>query len=85
MPKKTPDFVDQSGFWQKRFYTRGTIRGIRISRLAKIPPLYQDWLRSLNREEGQLFELHRGGFERHSPYCAKCCDICFSIKRSILF
>ena len=25
---------------KKRFYTRGTLRGMRISRLAKIPPLY---------------------------------------------
>ena len=30
---------------QKRFYTRGTLRGIRISRLAKIPTLVRDWLR----------------------------------------
>ena len=36
-----------------------------ISRLAKIPALYRDWLRSLNQEKCQLFELHRrkGGFE----------------------
>ena len=33
---------------QKRFYTRGTLKGIRISRLAKIPNLYPDWLRSIN-------------------------------------
>ena len=33
---------------QKRFYTRGTLRGIRISRMAKIITLYRDWLRSLN-------------------------------------
>ena len=31
---------------QKRFYTKGTIRGKRISRLAKIPPLYHNRLRS---------------------------------------
>ena len=29
-------------------YTRGTLRGIRISQLAKIPTLYRDWLRFLN-------------------------------------
>ena len=29
----------------KRFYTRGTTRSIKISRLAKIPNLYRDWLR----------------------------------------
>ena len=33
---------------QKRLYTRRTLRSIRISRLAKIPTLYCDWLRSLN-------------------------------------
>jgi hypothetical protein len=46
-------------FKEKRFYTRGTLRSIRISRLAKIPTLYRDWLRSLKKEKGQLFELHR--------------------------
>ena len=30
---------------QKRFNTRGKLRGIRISRLAKISTLYRDWLR----------------------------------------
>ena len=33
---------------RKRFYTRGTLRNIRISRLAKISTFYHDWLRSLN-------------------------------------
>ena len=37
---------------QKRFYNRGTLRGIRISRWAKIPTLYRDWLRSFNRKRG---------------------------------
>ena len=32
----------------KRFYTRGTARGIRISQLAKISFLFHDWLRWLN-------------------------------------
>ena len=32
---------------QKRFYTRKTLKGIIISQLPKIPPLYRDWLRSL--------------------------------------
>ena len=36
----------------KRFYNRETIRGILISRLAKIPPLNHDWLRSLDKEKG---------------------------------
>ena len=51
-----------------RFYTRGTLRSIRISILAKIQTLYRDWLRSLNPEKGYLFDLHRRegwGFERH--------------------
>jgi hypothetical protein len=30
---------------QKKFYTRGTLRGVRISRLAKILTLYRDWQR----------------------------------------
>ena len=30
---------------KKRFYTRETIRGNRISPLAEIPPLFDDWLR----------------------------------------
>ena len=30
-----------------RFYTRGTLTSIRIHRLAKIPTLYRDWLKSL--------------------------------------
>ena len=29
---------------QKRFYTRGTIWGIRISPTAEIPILFHDWL-----------------------------------------
>ena len=33
---------------QERFYTRAKLRGIRISRLDKIPTLYYDLLRSLN-------------------------------------
>ena len=31
---------------QMRFYTRETLRSIMIPRLAKIPTLYRDWLRS---------------------------------------
>ena len=33
---------------EKRFYTGGTVRGVRISRLAEIPTLYYDLLKSLN-------------------------------------
>ena len=35
---------------KKRFYTKETIRGIRISWLAEIPPLFYDWLLSFNKE-----------------------------------
>ena len=31
---------------------RRILWGIRISRLAKMPALYRDWLRSLNLEKG---------------------------------
>ena len=43
---------------QKRFYTRGTIRDLKISQLAKIIEL----------TKGELLELHRreGGLERYS-------------------
>ena len=33
---------------EKRFYTRRTLRSIKILQLAKIPMLYWDSLRSLN-------------------------------------
>ena len=35
-----------SNWWliEKRFYKRETIRGIIISLLAEIPPLFHDWL-----------------------------------------
>ena len=36
---------------QKRFYTRGTLRRILISRLVKIPTLYCEWLRSLKLDQ----------------------------------
>ena len=35
-------------FDQKRFNTRGTLGSIRISRLARISPVYRNLLRSLN-------------------------------------
>ena len=38
--------------YQRRFYIRGTLRSLRIVRLAKITILYRDWLRSLNSEKG---------------------------------
>ena len=59
---------------QKRFYTRGTLRGIRISQLAWIPTFYHVWLRSLNLEMGEFLEFPRieGEFELHSMCCTKC-------------
>ena len=44
------------GVYEKRFYTRGTLKSIRISRLAKTPTLYyRYWLKSLILEKGWLF------------------------------
>ena len=42
-------FVLVGNFIQKRFYNRGTLRGIRIPRWAKIPTLHSDWLRFFNK------------------------------------
>ena len=36
---------------EKRFYIRGTLRSIRIPRLAKITTLFRDWPISLYRKE----------------------------------
>ena len=43
----------------KKDSTLDTLKSIRIPRLAKIPTLYRDWLRSFKQETGYLFELHR--------------------------
>ena len=50
---------------------KANTKGIVNYRLAKIPTLYHHWLRSLNEENEQLFELQRreGWFERHSLNC----------------
>ena len=70
-----------------RIYTRVFIRGIRISRLAEIPPLFRDLQRSLNYEKGKLFQLNRreGEFERNSLYNTKCQAICVSIIKSLFY
>ena len=72
--------------WQKRFYTRGTLKNIRVSRSAKIPILYRDWLRSLNEEKGLIIsvEKNEGRFERHSLEWTKCRSICWSIIKYLL-
>ena len=41
-----------ASFYEKMLNIRGTIMSIRISVLAKIPSLHQDWLISLNYEKG---------------------------------
>ena len=68
---------EQYGYF--RFYFRRTLRGLRISRLAKIPAIYCDWVRSLRLRKRE------GGFKNHSLYCAKCRAICFSIIKSLLY
>ena len=35
--------------------------------MAHIRPLYNDWLKSLDLEKGNLFELHRG-YKKHLRY-----------------
>ena len=47
-------------YLQKRLYTRGTLRSIRIPRLAKIPTLCLDWLRSLKKEMGRFLSCTDG-------------------------
>ena len=43
IPRKLIDI-----FWsEKRFYIRGTLRNIRIPRLAKVSTFYRDWLKPL--------------------------------------
>ena len=67
-------FFKSAFFKCKRNSTLEEHYRVRILRLAKIPTLYRDWLRSLNYEKGSLFEFHgrEGGFKRHSMHCSKC-------------
>ena len=44
---RSPSFLNHKALIQKKFYNRETLRGIRISPLAEIPPLFHDWLISL--------------------------------------
>ena len=50
--------IDQKSFWkvlkQKSFYTRGTLRGIRNSRMAKIPTFYRNWLKSRIKKRNKI-------------------------------
>ena len=43
---------------EKRLYNRETIKGVQDSGLVKIPTLYHDWLGSMNKAMGELFEVH---------------------------
>ena len=70
-------------FGPKRFYTRGTLRGLRISRLAKIPYLLS-WLAEILKLRRELMIWERV-FERHSLYYTKCCAICWSIIKFLFF
>ena len=66
---------------QKRFYTRGTFKSIRILRLAKIPPLYHDWLRSLRKWLIILFaKKGRGVLKTFYAICLSI-KICFFVIR----
>ena len=38
--------------------------------MAKIPSLCRDWLRSLKKEKGKLFELHRGEGGSKDIHCS---------------
>ena len=51
------------------FYTRGILRSIKISWLAKTPTLYLNWMRFLNEKKGYLFELHRIDGEFKDIHC----------------
>ena len=51
--------------WREREYTkeilqqRNNKRGIKNSGLVKIPTLDHDWLGSMNKAMGELFEVHK--------------------------
>ena len=69
----------------KRFYTRGTLRGIRISQLAKIPFIYRDWLRTLNKRVNYLSCIKgKGSWKTFTVFCIKYRALCFSIIKSPL-
>ena len=69
---------------QKRFYSRGTLRGIKISDCLKFLPFLG---LAENSELRKGFELRRreGKFDRHLFYYTKGRAICFSIIKSLLF
>ena len=43
---------------QKRFYTRGKLRGIRKFQVAKIPTFYGDWLFEMHKGKGGVKDIH---------------------------
>ena len=74
-------------FKEKIIYNRETIRGIMISRLAKIPSTLS-WLADiLKLNNVLLFEFHRreGGFERHLLIYSILRGVCFVGIKYLLF
>ena len=75
-------------FLQKRFYTRGTLRSIRITRLAKIATLYCEWLRSLKKKRVTYLsctEGKKGLVKTFTAMHTKCRTIWCSIIKYFLF
>ena len=58
--------------------------GIRISRLAAIPPLSHDWLRSLNDKKVNNLSSIKWGEEGHLLNYTILCGICFSSVKFLL-
>ena len=81
--------MSQLIFMLKIFYTRETIRGIRIATVHWLKFIsffmidWDDWI----KKKGQLFQLNRSGkeFDIHLRYYSKCRAISFSIVKSLLF
>ena len=55
---------------QKRFYTRGTLTSTRIPRLAFIPILYTDWMRSLKLERVNYLICIEGKGDGKDIHCS---------------
>ena len=56
---------------KKIFYNRKTIRGVRISRLAKVPPIYHNWLGSLNEKRVNYLSSIEGKGGKKELCCMK--------------
>ena len=71
--------------YEKRFYDRETIKGVRISLLAEIPSSFHDCHRWLNKKRVNYFSCIEGnwtGFDRHLLYYTKClyCKISYAVQ-----